>query len=42
MVKYCDTNKTWKVITKKDFHKLVKKWKIIRETERLAKALERE
>lgn len=40
MVKYRDTNKTWKTITKEEFRKLVKKWKLIRETERLSKEIE--
>ena len=40
MVKYCDTTKTWKVISKKEFRRIVKKWEKIRETQRLIKAIE--
>ena len=40
LVKYCDTTKTWKVISKKEFRRIVKKWEKIRETERLIKAIE--
>lgn len=40
LIKYRDITKTWKFIDRKEFHRLVKKWKMIRETERLAKAVE--
>ena len=40
MIKFKDTSNTWKLIDRKEFHKLVKKWKMIRESERLAKAVE--
>lgn len=39
-IKYRDTAKRWKMISRKDFHKLVKKWQTIREAEKLAKAIE--
>ena len=40
MIKFRDVNKTWKFIDRKEFHRLVKKWKAIREAEKLAKAVE--
>lgn len=40
MIKFRDISKTWKMIDRKEFHRLVKKWKAIRKAERLAKAIE--
>jgi hypothetical protein len=42
MIKFRDINKTWKMIDRKEFHRLVKKWAAIRKAERLAKAVEEE
>ena len=39
-VKFKDTNGIYKMITRKDFHKLVKRWRNITETNRLIKAVE--
>lgn len=40
MIKFRDTSKTWKVISKKEFRQIVKKWIAIREAEKLMKAVE--
>lgn len=40
MIKFRDTSKRWKMIDRKEFHRLVKKWQKIRAAERLAKAVE--
>ena len=40
MIKFRDTSKKWKMIDRKEFHRLVKEWKAIREAEKLAKAVE--
>jgi hypothetical protein len=39
-IKYRSPDKIWKMIDRKEFHRLVKHWRKIREAEKLAKAIE--
>lgn len=39
-VKYKGTDGLYKMITRKDFHKLVKRWRAINEANRIIKAVE--
>jgi hypothetical protein len=39
-IKYRSPDKIWKMIDRKEFYRLVKHWKKIREAEKLAKAIE--
>ena len=39
-LKYRGTDKLWKMIDRKEFHSICKKWEKIRKAERLAKAVE--
>lgn len=40
MIKYKGTDKLWKMIDRKEFHRLVAKWAAIRKAENLVKAVE--
>ena len=42
MIKYRDPAKTWKMIDRKEFHRLCKHWIEVRKAERLADAVEAE
>ena len=42
MIKFRDINKTWKMIDRKELHRLIKKWASIRKAEKVAKAVENE
>ena len=40
MIKYRTPDKLWKMIDRKEFHRLCKHWKEVRKAERLAQAIE--